>query len=93
MDKLSQENLNKLREKIDKLDSELLDLLSQRAELSIKIGQIKKTETTPVFCRPDRETQIINNIINHNNGPLEKQDLEKIFKLIFSISCELQKNA
>lgn len=93
MNKSSQESLNKLRQKIDKIDSELLTLLSQRANLSIQIGQIKKTETTPVFCRPDREAQIISNILNRNSGPLEQQTIEKVFKLIFSISRELQKKA
>ena len=93
MDELSQTNLSNLREKIDKLDSELLSLLNQRAELSIEIGKIKKQDASPIFCRPSREADIIKKIVTLNNGPLERHHLENLFELIFSISRELQKKA
>lgn len=93
MDELSKKNLSTLREKIDHIDSDLLKLLNQRASHSIEIGKLKKKESNPVFCHPDREAEIIKNIIKENNGPLEHKSLEKLFKLIFTISCDLQKKA
>lgn len=93
MDKSSQQELSKAREKIDKLDNELLDLLNQRARLSVHIGKIKKTELSPIFCRPERESEIIKNLLHNNTGPLEHENIEKIFKLIFAISLELQQKA
>jgi len=47
-----------LREKIDALDRDLLDLLNQRASLALEVGEVKKNEGSVTF-RPEREAQVI----------------------------------
>ena len=43
-----------LRENIDKVDAELLQLLNQRAELVLKVGELKKANNLAVI-HADRE--------------------------------------
>ena len=93
MNHLLQQELLQLREQIDTIDAELLALLSKRATLSVAIGKIKKREPLPVFCRPEREIDILKEMTKKNNGPLQNHQLEKVFQLIFSISCQLQEKA
>ena len=42
--------LNDIRKKIDALDTELLELLSQRADLVHKVGEIKKKEGLQIYA-------------------------------------------
>ncbi|NBW52987.1 MAG: prephenate dehydratase, partial [Betaproteobacteria bacterium] len=46
------DELKKLRDAIDKIDNELLDLISKRASLASNIGSLK---TDGVIYRPERE--------------------------------------
>lgn len=43
------ENLNELRREIDKLDNELMDLLTRRMRVSSEIGRYKKAHNMPVL--------------------------------------------
>lgn len=50
--------LNELRSGIDKLDSAIINLVSQRMRLSERIGEIKSEQGLP-FCVPQREAEVI----------------------------------
>ena len=51
--------LEKIRNDIDSLDKQLLDLISSRARLAQEIAKIKMTSSeTFEFYRPEREAQI-----------------------------------
>ena len=45
-----------LRQQIDALDRQLLDMLNERAHLAEQVGDIKRAEGSPFF-RPDRVAQ------------------------------------
>ena len=64
--------LGLLRERIDEVDRELLALLNRRAALALEVGEVKKTEGSPVF-RPEREAQVIDNLKARNPGLEQKQ--------------------
>ena len=49
------QSLEKLRSRIDELDSELLKLLNERAECVIKIGKIKQKEKKRCFSSTARK--------------------------------------
>jgi chorismate mutase len=69
------------RAKIDALDQRLVDLLRERAECVLAIGKIKSTQNKEVFD-PDREQQIIRNILRENKGPLDDDALRRIFERV-----------
>ena len=66
-----------LREQIDALDRQLLDMLNQRAHLAEQVGDIKRAEGSPFF-RPDRVAQVLEKIQQLNPGPAaQSTSLEK----------------
>jgi chorismate mutase len=69
------------RAKIDALDRRLLELLSERAECAIAVGKIKSAQRMEVFD-PERERQIIRNILQQNKGPLDDDALRRIFERV-----------
>lgn len=69
------------RAKIDALDRRLLELLSERAECAIAVGQLKNAQKLEVFD-PERERQIIRNILQQNKGPLDDDGLRRIFERV-----------
>lgn len=84
-------SLSDLRDRIDQVDRELLSLLNQRADLSLRVGQIKVgMAAAPVFC-PEREQQLLAALQQNNQGPLPNTHLLRIYTEILSSSRELQK--
>jgi chorismate mutase len=67
------------RTRIDEIDRKLLELLQERARFVIEVGKIKSREHIDVFD-PERERQIILNILRENRGPLEDDALRRIFE-------------
>ena len=82
------EELKRIREKIDELDTELLNLINQRASLAIEAGETKKEE---VIYKPEREADILRKLKKINPGPLNEQQISNIFKEIIS-SCRAQED-
>ena len=67
--------LEKIRRKMDKIDTDIVRLLNQRADLTLRIGKLKSKSKKPVFS-PDREKQVYQRLVKANKGPLEKETLE-----------------
>jgi len=76
------DELAKLRQGIDQLDEDVLRLISQRAQLAHRIGEIKQGN----IYRPEREAQVLRRIAAANPGPLPEASIQKIFREIMS-SC------
>ena len=81
--------LESIRARIDVIDTQLLNLLNQRAACSEKIGAIKKKLGVPVFSA-GREQALLNKLVAANAGPLRERHLRAIYREIFSISKEMQ---
>jgi len=86
-----QEKINLLRNKIDELDSQLLEFLVQRFSVSREIGEIKASKGIDIRD-PNREKEIIERLTNKLDGKLDKDDIASIFGPIYKISKRLQKN-
>ncbi len=78
-----------LRLQIDQVDSQLLQLLNQRAQLAEKVGDIKRAEGSPFF-RPDRVAQVLEKIQSLNKGPLKNQHVSAIWREIMSACLALE---
>jgi chorismate mutase / prephenate dehydratase len=86
-------DLNQIRQQIDDVDVEIQALLNKRAELARKVAQAKyAVETNPVFYRPEREAQVLRNVIARNtDGLLSDATISLLFREIMSACLELQK--
>jgi len=74
-------NLKTLRKQVDSIDQRIVDLLSKRAKIASEIAKIKTEIQLPVFS-PEREHEILSDICYHNDGPLDNDALQRIFKRI-----------
>ncbi|MFG6413240.1 prephenate dehydratase [Roseateles sp. DC23W] len=78
-----------LRDQIDGLDKQLLQLLNDRARVAEQVGEIKRAEGTPFF-RPDRVAQVIDKIRAANPGPLKGEHVAAIWREIMSACLALE---
>ena len=69
------------RKEIDEIESQLIKVLSRRAELAIEIGHFKRTQDLPIYD-PVREQEIIDRIQRNNPGPLSNKAIKEIFEKI-----------
>jgi len=80
-----------LRNQMDDLNLQILDLINERAKVVQQIGEVKEKQSMKRFD-PVRERDMLNQITTHNDGPFENSTIEHIFKEIFKASLELQED-
>ncbi len=88
---MAKDKLNRLRKQIDGLDNKILDLISERARCAQEVAQAK-TEDNPqaVFYRPEREAQVLRKIMAKNEGPLNDEEMARLFREIMSACLALE---
>ncbi len=77
------------RLKIDELDRQIVELLSERARAAQAIGRLKKSSTLPVY-EPAREAVIFANVRAANKGPLPDIELTHIYERLIDVMRALQ---
>ena len=83
-------DLKPLRDQIDAVDAQILDLLNQRGRIAQSVGHVKAKTDAPVF-RPEREAQVLRGVAERNPGPLASSDIQTIFREIMSACRALEK--
>jgi len=83
-------SLDGLRENIDKIDGQLVELLNERARVVIEIGKLKSQAGSPVYA-PDREKEVLEKIAGHNKGPLPDKCLKALWRELMSGSFVLER--
>ena len=93
MDKELQNKLQPLREKIDRLDLEILGLINERAKTAQAVGDLKHEHHAqgPVF-RPEREAQVIRTLQAENPGPVTTPGVHAIWSQIISVCRGLEQD-
>lgn len=83
-----------IRDRIDAIDDQILELLSKRAECAEEVGDTKRQagETDLWFYRPEREAQILHRMLEDNKGPLQNERITAIFREIISSCLALEQN-
>lgn len=83
------EELLKVREELDKLDNELVELFTKRMSLSAEVARIKKEQNIPVLNQ-GREQQILDRLTGDSDDDMKKYIIE-LYTKIFDISRDYQK--
>jgi chorismate mutase-like protein len=83
--------LEELRNQIDALDRQLVELLSERARAAQMIGHLKAATQLPVY-EPAREKVIYSNVRTANKGPLPDIELTHIYERIIDVMRALQRD-
>ncbi len=85
------QELEALREKLNDINHNLLQLLSERAEIAQQIGHVKQKQGIPKYD-PEREKKMLEQLVAENNGPFDDATIKHLFKQIFKASLDLQKD-
>lgn len=88
-DKINKE-LKAVRNEIDKIDDNILDLLERRAKLVKKVAVIKK-KIKSGFYVPHREEEIIKRLLERSKGYFPKNAIKPVFREIISACLSLEK--
>jgi chorismate mutase/prephenate dehydratase len=93
--------LDQLRQQIDAVDTQLQQLLTQRALFAQQVAEVKLKEfaaqsgnadpSQVIFYRPEREAQVLRKVMERNSGPLPPQSVAHIFREIMSACLALEK--
>jgi chorismate mutase/prephenate dehydratase len=83
-------DLSIIRQELDGIDAQLVELLNQRATLAQEVGRQKELDQKPFFT-PERERQIFDKLERTNPGPLQASQLASIYREIISAARALEK--
>ncbi len=76
-------NLDDWRSRINDLDNQILQLLTQRAEAALQIGDLKRRQDAPTYA-PEREAEILRRLTAQNAGPLPADAIAAVWREILS---------
>ena len=86
---MNDSGVNNPRAEIDRIDSELLRLLNERASIALRVGAAKQQADTSL-CDPKREIEVLSRLAAENPGPFDDRGIENIFQRIIDESLHLQ---
>jgi len=84
-----QKSLSKLRDRIDAIDDQILDLLNRRAGVAQEIGHAKAGQGLDYY-NPGRELAVFERLIGRNTGPFPSEAVRRVFREIISASLSLE---
>ena len=92
---MSDEALQNLRDQIDAIDDQLLELFNRRAGCAVSVAEVKRNDSddskdTINFFRPDREAQVIQRIKANNQGPLSDDEVGRLTREVMSACLALE---
>lgn len=70
-----------LRGEIDRIDHQILDLIHQRLEFVLQIGDKKRHLGLPVYD-PKREEALLDSLASEAKPPLEKEAVLQVFRAL-----------
>jgi chorismate mutase len=81
-----------LRQRIDELDEQLVQLLSARAECALQVGVEKKRLGLDLY-QPSREADVLAHVQQINPGPLNDAAIKRLFERIIDEARRLEREA
>ncbi len=87
------DRLDTLRQRIDALALEILELLNERAKCALEVAEVKQQtsgDVAPIYYRPEREAQVLRNIMERNPGPLSSEKVALVYRQIMSACLALE---
>lgn len=81
--------LQDLRKRIDDVDRRLVELLNERAQIIVEVGQLKRNTGSPIYA-PHREAAVLKRAIDSNKGPLPDRTIEGVYRELMSGSFAIE---
>lgn len=84
------DELEPIRQEIDKHDRELVRLLNARLRLAAQIGQLKRSSGGSIYAS-EREDKVLRKVCGLNEGPINQEALKAIYREVMSAAIALEK--
>ena len=83
--------LTAIRQRIDQLDEQIQQLIVERAAAAQEVARIKLAEDPDaIFYRPEREAEVLRRVKSRHTGPLDPEELARLFREIMSVCLALE---
>ncbi len=82
--------LAEVRQRIDRIDQDLVRLIGDRATCAKRVAEIKIANGDTHFYRPEREAAVLRRIKEQNPGPLGDEVIARLFREIMSACLALE---
>lgn len=82
--------MESLRGRIDDIDAQLVQLLSERAECALGIGELKRALRMAIY-QPAREADVLAHVCGINPGPLDNEAIRRLFERIIDEARRLER--
>ena len=87
--------LQQIRTRIDLLDEQIQALINARASCAQEVAALKlnvgaQSAEAAGFYRPEREAQVLRNVMARNTGPLSSEEMARLFREIMSACLALE---
>lgn len=76
--------LQAFRSQIDKIDGEIISLLSRRMEIISQVGEFKKNNQEKFFIKANREADMIKALVKNSDGTFPKAAIISIWRKIIT---------
>lgn len=87
-----QTSLTGVRERIDSIDRQIQELISERANWAQEVARVKGEGLSAIdYYRPEREAHVLRMVVDRNSGPLSDTEMVRLFREIMS-SCLAQED-
>ena len=86
---MKEKKIEIIRNKVDQIDNQIIQLIIQRLELAVEIGKIKLFSNQKIIDEK-REKKIINRLYNDFKGFIKKDEIKSLFVQIYKISTKRQ---
>jgi len=83
-------DLEPIRQKIDHIDRQLVELLNERLALAAEIGKVKRSQGGQIYVA-EREDAVLRKVAGQNQGPIKNEALKAIYREIMSAAIALEK--
>ena len=84
--------LSEMRERIDSIDRQIQQLISERANRAQEVAKVKGEGLSAIdYYRPEREAHVLRMVVDRNDGPLSDTEMVRLFREIMS-SCLAQED-
>ncbi|MEO0415542.1 MAG: prephenate dehydratase [Verrucomicrobiota bacterium] len=85
-------SLEPLRQKIDEIDTDLIRLLNERADIVHEVGVVKKANGLEIYA-PDREEKLLRRLVEKGkDGRLPEKSIRAIYREIMSAALALEED-
>jgi chorismate mutase len=85
--------IDELRQRIDRLDEKLVELLTERANCALQIGRLKHDLGLEVY-QPDREAEVLHHVQTHGRqmgSPLGGEAIVRVFERIIDEARRIER--